>query len=126
MNDGYNNQSEIIKYLCLSLLRFDNLLPRSCVDNVYRLVCTRFVLSSRISEVFAFSNFPINFAMSSGQFRFLSGSHVSSVALNPFHLIKNSFVPFFLKRTSITLSTSNSFEIPPFSCSLSSSSGRKI
>lgn len=107
------------KYLCLPLLRFDNLLPLSCVVNVYRLVCTRFVLSSRTSAVFAFSTFCINFSMRSGQFRFFSGSHVSSAGPNPFHLIRKSFVPFFLKCTSTIFSTSNSFELSFSSLSFS-------
>jgi len=53
----------------------------------------------------ALSTFAMNFSIRSGQLRFFSGSQVSSLWENPFQWIRNSRDPFFLKWTSITLST---------------------
>lgn len=53
----------------------------------------------------ALLTFSINLSIRCGQFRFFSGSQVSSLWEKPFQWIRNSRDPFFLKWTSITLST---------------------
>ena len=56
-------------------------------------------------QLLALSTLAMNFSIRSGQLRFFSGSQVSSLCEKPFQWMRNSREPFFLKWTSITLST---------------------